>query len=800
MPGTPVGTIYAEIDLDTDKYTKSQQKLLQGVTAVSLDIEKNFQNLGTHCASSFDLMRQKIQNSYDAILNSSKSTANDIMRAEEAKNAKLAAINQQQFGAQTSFIDQMKANWVAASAAIVAAWMLVNKAVVYMDMGAHAQQVASSYKIMMEAADADADERLSAMKRLTKGTISETDLQQKAVKLLTLTYNPDQIERFSNVVITASQIAGTSAAEAYDNLADAIATRMPRALVRMGAVTREQMQIVTAAVKAGADETALYELAMANLELKQLMLQGTQDQATISMQRFHAEVKETSEAIGTGLIIAADAAYRSFEFLAGGVLGLVSAYARYRALVYTAIGDDAKATSNMEIANAAWEARNALIDKASKGLLEESTVGKTATQAAKDDAQAKVDAQVAALKAIADRAKGEKDILKSLLDVNKKTYEEEVNDADHAQKMKTLFGANELNYVLGTIDAKEEALAKWVVADEAAINATVKNAFVRKAKLEALDADYMEKFSKLEDQREEKSVQVDNFMMTARSSYVTWEQKQVEAEIAMNKYLRGEIISVSAESWDKIAQYEKLTGEKMDLDQKESINEIVDLYKRDLVGGVKYAFDDLENDWSNTGKQMGDFTKRTFDSMADALATFCVTGQADWTALVQSILKDLVKIQIQAAMSQATSGLNLFGGLFGASYSGGENLMGLSSAELMMAEAKGDVFDRGNVIPFARGGVVRKPTLFPMAGGAGLMGEAGPEGVLPLARTSKGDLGVKTSGGGGGDSYNITILAVDSKSFADICDRNPAALIAPLSKAMKYGQLKDWSQMLGTKR
>jgi hypothetical protein len=87
-----------------------------------------------------------------------------------------------------------------------------------------------------------------------------------------------------------------------------------------------------------------------------------------------------------------------------------------------------------------------------------------------------------------------------------------------------------------------------------------------------------------------------------------------------------------------------------------------------------------------------------------------------------------------------------------------------------------------------------------MAGGAGLMGEAGPEGVLPLARTSKGDLGVKTSGGGGGDSYNITILAVDSKSFADICDRNPAALIAPLSKAMKYGQLKDWSQMLGTKR
>ena len=46
--------------------------------------------------------------------------------------------------------------------------------------------------------------------------------------------------------------------------------------------------------------------------------------------------------------------------------------------------------------------------------------------------------------------------------------------------------------------------------------------------------------------------------------------------------------------------------------------------------------------------------------------------------------------------------------------------------------ALGDAFDGGNVIPFARGGVVDRPTLLPMARGAGLMGEAGPEGVLPL--------------------------------------------------------------------
>jgi lambda family phage tail tape measure protein len=261
---------------------------------------------------------------------------------------------------------------------------------------------------------------------------------------------------------------------------------------------------------------------------------------------------------------------------------------------------------------------------------------------------------------------------------------------------------------------------------------------------------------------------------------------------------KDELITLDANTWDQMLEYEKLTGEKMEKDQLGYVDAMLIAYKETLVGGVKSALDEISYDWSNIGKQMGDFTKRTFDSMADALATFCVTGQADFTALAQSILKDLIKIQIQAALSSVTSGISL-SGLFSSTSTETENwysISGMTAAGV----AKGAAFDKGNVIPFARGGIVRKPTLFPMAGGAGLMGEAGPEGVLPLARTSKGDLGVKTSGVGGGDNYSITILAVDSKSFADICDRNPAALIAPITKAMKYNQLQDWSRMLGTKR
>jgi len=60
--------------------------------------------------------------------------------------------------------------------------------------------------------------------------------------------------------------------------------------------------------------------------------------------------------------------------------------------------------------------------------------------------------------------------------------------------------------------------------------------------------------------------------------------------------------------------------------------------------------------------------------------------------------------------------------------------------------AKGGVIDQGRLLPYARGGIVDKPIVFPMAGGMGLMGEKGPEAVMPLARTASGDLGVKTAG------------------------------------------------------
>lgn len=87
------------------------------------------------------------------------------------------------------------------------------------------------------------------------------------------------------------------------------------------------------------------------------------------------------------------------------------------------------------------------------------------------------------------------------------------------------------------------------------------------------------------------------------------------------------------------------------------------------------------------------------------------------------------------------------------------------------------------VTAFASGGTIAAPTYFPMRGGMGLAGEAGPEAILPLARGVDGKLGVR---GGGGGAVNVTfnVTARDAESFR----RSEAELSAMLARAVARGR------------
>ena len=100
--------------------------------------------------------------------------------------------------------------------------------------------------------------------------------------------------------------------------------------------------------------------------------------------------------------------------------------------------------------------------------------------------------------------------------------------------------------------------------------------------------------------------------------------------------------------------------------------------------------------------------------------------------------------------------------------------------------AKGGSFAQGRVLPFAAGGVVTGPTSFAMRGGQrGLMGEAGPEAIMPLTRGADGRLGVRNSGGGGQPaSVVMHVSTPDVQGF----QRSQSQISAELARLLTRGQ------------
>jgi len=96
---------------------------------------------------------------------------------------------------------------------------------------------------------------------------------------------------------------------------------------------------------------------------------------------------------------------------------------------------------------------------------------------------------------------------------------------------------------------------------------------------------------------------------------------------------------------------------------------------------------------------------------------------------------------------------------------------------------KGASFSQGRVQPFASGGVVNGPVTFPMRGGTGLMGEAGPEAIMPLARGADGKLGVRGANGG-----NVSVVMNITTPDVDGFRRSQGQVAAQLGRAIGRGQ------------
>lgn len=218
-----------------------------------------------------------------------------------------------------------------------------------------------------------------------------------------------------------------------------------------------------------------------------------------------------------------------------------------------------------------------------------------------------------------------------------------------------------------------------------------------------------------------------------------------------------------------------------------------------LADANKAATDQIRQNYADVEKTQGDWTKgatsawanyldsasniagqtktlfgNAFSSMEDAVVNFAMTGKLSFADFTKSILADMARIATRQASSALLSSLvgaatsyftgggggnGLAAGSAGATSSNlGASSAGYSSS--YFPQALGGAWSSG-VQMFANGGaftnnIVSTPTAFGIAGGrTGVMGEAGPEAIMPLTRTSSGRLGVLAAGGGSGTTISI---------------------------------------------
>ncbi|WP_368912729.1 phage tail tape measure protein [Proteus mirabilis] len=169
--------------------------------------------------------------------------------------------------------------------------------------------------------------------------------------------------------------------------------------------------------------------------------------------------------------------------------------------------------------------------------------------------------------------------------------------------------------------------------------------------------------------------------------------------------------------------------------------EVEDQKRADWLAGAQTAWGNYKDTALDVNTQIQNATSMALNGFSSQLTNVLVDGEANFKDFTKSILKMLTDIFIKMSL---VKGIEAMGFGFGAP----------------VANANGGVYNSASLSAYS-GQIVHKPTMFAFAKGAGLMGEAGPEGIFPLRRGADGKLGViakmPNQGGGVTQHYHINI-------------------------------------------
>jgi len=261
------------------------------------------------------------------------------------------------------------------------------------------------------------------------------------------------------------------------------------------------------------------------------------------------------------------------------------------------------------------------------------------------------------------------------------------------------------------------------------------SAQINRLQMLAREVDALKAQAQLEEDKKKRLVELEREReRLQRETDRAYESEQKRLETLREKYI---------ELGDPTEKYRK------QLEEIQMLNERGLLSDQESIAAMNALREKGKDTFADLTRAIEGWGKKATDTFID----FAFNGKASFGDMVSSILADIARIAVQRTIMTP-----LMTSIFGPGGSGG-------GAEL--GGWIGSMF--GTAAPFARGGVVNRPTLFPFASGGGfrtgIMGEAGPEAIMPLRRGPDGRLGV--SAAGGSTSVNVVVNATTGEQQVD---------------------------------
>ena len=209
-------------------------------------------------------------------------------------------------------------------------------------------------------------------------------------------------------------------------------------------------------------------------------------------------------------------------------------------------------------------------------------------------------------------------------------------------------------------------------------------------------------------------------------------------------------------------QYSVLMRQTEELDKQQRLLRL--RQDSDIGAGIREGAQKYVESIGTMREATAQLAQTGIKGVEDAIFSLTTTGKANFQEFAKSILENTARMIIQQLILRSV--MQIIGAIGGgpklAAGAGQVSSFNAAAAQYM-PNALGNAYAANGIQPFAMGGIVKRPTMFAFANGGagrlGLMGEAGPEAIMPLRRLPNGRLGVEQAGGGTPVTVNVSVDA-----------------------------------------